>query len=148
MEFPEARCGVFVSIHAAGELRGCIGRISSDQRLVPTTADCAVSAAFGDPRFPPLETEELEHATFEVSVLSPLERVERADAIEVGRHGILIEKQGRRGLLLPQVAVSHQWNRDEFLRQTALKAGLDPEAWRTGAVLSVFEAVVFREGAL
>jgi len=142
----DQRCGVFVSIHMDGGLRGCIGRIESDLDLGQTTAECAVSAAFDDPRFVPMSLVELEAATFEVSVLSPLENVADVNTIEVGRHGLVIEQRGRRGLLLPQVATSYGWDRVEFLRQTAVKAGLDPDAWQAGASISAFEAVVFQEG--
>jgi AmmeMemoRadiSam system protein A len=144
--FQSEKCGVFVSIHRQGELRGCIGRVESDDVLPLTTAECAVSAAFDDPRFVPMCLEELEEATFEVSVLSPLQRIDDVGNVEVGRHGLMIEKQDRRGLLLPQVAVTYGWDRIEFLRQTSIKAGLDPDAWQESvAEVSIFEAIVFEE---
>jgi AmmeMemoRadiSam system protein A len=143
----EEKFGVFVSIHKHGELRGCIGRVESDDALGVVTAECAASAAFADPRFVPLTIDELDVVTFEVSVLSPLERVEAPEAIEVGQHGLVIEKDGRRGLLLPQVASQYGWDRTEFLRQTSIKAGLDPDAWRSGAELYMFRSAVFEEGA-
>lgn len=144
----DEKCGVFVSIHKHGELRGCIGRVEADDVLPVVTAECAASAAFADPRFVPMTVDELDVVKFEVSVLSPLERVEEVDAIEVGQHGLVIEKDGKRGLLLPQVASQFGWDRTEFLRQTSIKAGLDPDAWRSGAELYMFRSVVFGEGAV
>jgi AmmeMemoRadiSam system protein A len=140
--------GVFVSIHKHGELRGCIGRLQIDDTLVVATAECAVSAAFADPRFHPMSLDELDVVTFEVSVLSPLEPIDDVGAVQVGTHGILIEKNGQRGLLLPQVATKYDWDRTEFLEQTSIKAGLEPDAWRSGATMSVFQPVVFEEGAV
>ncbi len=138
--------GVFVSIYNGGRLRGCIGRVHGDAPLPQATAECAVSAAFDDPRFVPISLDELPEATFEISVLSHLARVDDVENVEIGRHGLLVEQHGRRGLLLPQVAVACGWDREEFLRRTSIKAGLDPEAWRAGAHVWVFEAVVFGEG--
>lgn len=138
--------GVFVSIYNGGRLRGCIGRVHADAPLSQATSECAVSAAFEDPRFVPMSLDELREATFEISVLSPLAKVEDIETVEVGRHGLLVEQHGKRGLLLPQVAVACGWDRDEFLRRTSIKAGLEPEAWRSGASVWAFEAVVFGEG--
>ena len=141
-------CGVFVSIHKHGELRGCIGHLEIDGPLVVATAECAVSAAFADPRFLPVSVDELDLVKFEVSVLSPLEPIDDVQTVEVGRHGILMEKNGQRGLLLPQVATEYGWDRTEFLKQTSIKAGLEPDAWQSGATIYVFQSVVFEEGAV
>ncbi len=138
-------CGVFVSIHREAQLRGCIGRIESEGPLYEVTAECAVSAAVSDPRFPPVRIEELEGLRFEISVLSVLQKVEAPDKLEVGRHGLLVEKDGRRGLLLPQVATEYGWDRAEFLSETCVKAGLSREAWQEGAQIFSFEALVFGE---
>ena len=139
-------CGVFVSIHREAQLRGCIGRIEAESPLYQTTAECAVSAAVFDPRFAPVMIEELASLSFEISVLSVLEKVVSFDQLEVGRHGLLVEKDGKRGLLLPQVAVQCGWDRSEFLSQTCEKAGLPPEAWKAGAQIFAFDASVFSEG--
>ena len=139
-------CGVFVSIHREAELRGCIGRIESEGPLYEVTPECAVSAAVSEPRFPPVRIEELEGLRFEISVLSVLQEVEAPDTLEVGRHGLLVEKGGLRGLLLPQVAAEYGWDRAEFLSQTCVKAGLSREAWQEGAQIFSFEALVFGEG--
>ena len=137
--------GVFVSLHRGAELRGCIGRVQSDRPLYETTAECAVSAAVADPRFVPMEADELDHVSFEISALTPLTTIEGIDQLEVGRHGLLVEKGPSRGLLLPQVASRFGWDRREFLRQTCLKAGLGPDEWQSGANIFVFEAIVFDE---
>jgi len=137
--------GVFVSIHCGPKLRGCIGRFQTDIPLFQTTAECAVSAAMADSRFLPIKVEELEHISFEISALTPLKKIERVDQLKLGRHGLMVAKGSRQGLLLPQVASRYKWDRREFLRQTCLKAGLEPEEWKSGANIFVFEAVVFDE---
>ncbi len=141
-----APCGVFVSIHRENQLRGCIGRIEAQSPLFETTAECAVSAAVSDPRFPPVKIEELEALSFEISVLSVPEKVVSLDRIDVGRHGLLVEHDGKRGLLLPQVAVNWGWDRFEFLSQTCVKAGLPPDTWKANAQIFAFDALVFAEG--
>jgi uncharacterized protein len=137
--------GVFVSIHEAGELRGCIGNIHPVTPLYRATADSAVSAAVGDPRFAPLMAIELPRVDFEISVLSPMEKVDDINNIEVGRDGLLISKRTNRGLLLPQVAVAHGWDRERFLSETCRKAGLKPNDWKDEAVIFRFSAHVFHE---
>jgi AmmeMemoRadiSam system protein A len=140
---PERRAGVFVSLHTRGDLRGCIGHVEADRPLAPTIARCAVAAASSDPRFPPISAAELADLRIELSILGPLEAIGGADEIEVGRHGLIVEKGWRRGLLLPQVAVQWQWDRETFAGQTCHKAGLPIDAWKNGAALWRFEAEVF-----
>src|SRR5580704_400502 len=106
--------GVFVSLHEQDELRGCIGNIHPTNPLYRTTSECAIQAAVADPRFMPLTIEELVRVVFEISVLSPMEKVEDVNTIEVGRDGLFISKGGVRGLLLPQVATANGWDRDRF----------------------------------
>ena len=96
-----------------------------------------------DPRFEPVGPEELDEIDVEISVLTPEREIESVDDIEVGRHGLIVEQGYRRGLLLPQVAVEHRWDRTTFLEHTCLKAGLPRDAWQHGARLLVFEAEVF-----
>ncbi len=142
----DRRAGAFVTLHAHGELRGCIGHIEADRPLPDVVASCAVSAASSDPRFPPLTTSELPALEIEISVLGPLELVHDIDEIEVGRHGLLVESGWRRGLLLPQVAPEWGWDAPTFVAQTCRKAGLAPDAWPdSGARLYRFEAEVFGE---
>jgi AmmeMemoRadiSam system protein A len=137
------RAGAFVSFHRHGELRGCIGHPDGDQPLAAVVARCAVAAATGDPRFPPVTPDELEDCAIEVSVLGPIEPVQDAADIIVGRHGLIVEQGRHRGLLLPQVAREQGWNRDTFLAQTCAKAGLPGDAWKRGAKILKFEAEVF-----
>ncbi len=138
--------GAFVTIRLGGRLRGCIGYIESPLPLANVVAEVAVKSASQDPRFPPLSMSEFEESSLEVSVLSPLRRVEDAGQISIGTHGLLLECRGRRGLLLPQVAVEYGWDVGEFLDQTCRKAGLPPGAWKDpGAQLFLFTAEVCNE---
>ncbi|MFH1136066.1 MAG: AmmeMemoRadiSam system protein B [Pseudomonadota bacterium] len=137
--------GAFVTLKTNGRLRGCIGRLETDQPLLATTAQMAVQAAFRDPRFPPLDQSEVKDLTLEISVLTPFEQVKSIDEITVGVHGLLISRGHDQGLLLPQVPVEQGWDREEFLKQTCLKAGLPPDAWKEGATVYRFSAQVFGE---
>jgi uncharacterized protein len=139
------QAGAFVTLHDRGRLRGCIGYLEADLRLADVVQHCAVSAAISDPRFPPLSRGEFAGIEIEISVLGSLQPVTDVGEIEVGRHGLLVQLGGRRGLLLPQVATEWGWDRDTFLAHTCLKAGLPPDAWKAGAQLWTFEAEVFRE---
>lgn len=139
------RCGVFVTLKESGRLRGCIGCLAAEKPLCPTIADCAVAAAVSDPRFPPLCFEELNQVTIEISVLSPLQTLERVEDICIGKHGLMVSQGSRRGLLLPQVATENHWDREDFLSNTCLKAGLPPDAWQHSAKLEIFTAEVFAE---
>jgi len=97
----------------------------------------------------PVEVSELPQLEYEISVLTPMKKVASVDEIEVGTHGLLMERGYKRGLLLPQVPVEWGWNRDEFLRQTCRKAGLPPDAWKDKDVtIYSFKALVFSEGDL
>jgi len=139
------RAGAFVSLHRRGMLRGCIGHISADQPLAQVLGRCAVAAATDDPRFPSVTADELADLHIEVSILGEVGRVEDVNTIDVGRHGLIMEQRGRKGLLLPQVATEHRWDRHTFLSQTCVKAGLAPDAWQHGATISCFDAEVFGE---
>jgi AmmeMemoRadiSam system protein A len=137
--------GAFVTIHRRGGLRGCLGRIEPDAPLSATVAHLAAIVADSDPRFEPVALHELEEIELEISVLTPEREIRSVDEIEIGRHGLIVEHGGRRGLLLPQVAVEQRWDRETFASQTCLKAMLSADAWRHGARLLVFEAQVFGE---
>ena len=140
------KAGAFVTLHAHGALRGCIGHVEADRPLPDVVASCAVSAASSDPRFPPLTSSELPQLDIEISVMGPLEAVHSIGEIEVGRHGLLIERGWRRGVLLPQVAPEWGWDAATFVVQTCRKAGLPPTAWPDGgATLYRFEAEIFGE---
>jgi len=138
-------CGAFVTIRTGAALRGCLGRITGDLPLGLAVMDLAAAVADSDPRFPAVTPPELAALSIEISVLTPQRAFMAAD-IEVGRHGLIVERGPRRGLLLPQVAVEHRWDAAPFLRQTCVKAGLPPDAWQDADTrLSVFEAQVFAE---
>lgn len=142
-----ALLGAFVSLHVHGDLRGCIGYPPADRPLGEVIARCAVSAASEDPRFPSLTLEELALAHIEISVLGPIEPVRDIGEIVVGRHGLIVSQGFSKGLLLPQVATERGWDRETFLGYTCLKAGLKRDAWRSGAQIEKFEALVFAEQA-
>jgi AmmeMemoRadiSam system protein A len=134
--------GAFVSIHRHGALRGCLGRLEP-QRLSETVVHLAAVVADSDPRFEPVGPAELDEIDVEISVLTPELEIASVDEIDVGRHGLIVEQGYRRGLLLPQVPLEHEWDRITFLEHTCLKAGLPRDAWQHGARLLVFEAEVF-----
>jgi AmmeMemoRadiSam system protein A len=143
------RRGCFVTIKQNGQLRGCIGNFQSELPLFKEVAHMAQTSATKDPRFYPLKEEDLDNFTLEISVLSPLHKVEDIMEIEVGRHGVYIEKGFYRGVLLPQVATEHQWDRQTFLKQTCIKAGLPTDAWQADdADIYVFSAQVFGEDSV
>jgi uncharacterized protein len=139
--------GAFVSLHGSdGDLRGCIGSIQPVAPLHQAVATSAINAAFRDPRFYPLRREELSAVHIEISVMGPIETVLSVDDIEVGRDGLIVSRGARAGLLLPQVATDMGWDRDTFLRQTCVKAGLPPDAWRSpDCRIEKFAAEVFGE---
>jgi len=138
--------GAFVTLKLDGNLRGCIGRVTSEWPLWETVARMARAAAFEDPRFPPLDPEELPRVTLEISVLTVPARVDDVSAIEVGRDGLIVERGMSRGLLLPQVATEWGWDRETFLDQTCVKAGLSVGAWRDPeTIVFSFSAEVFGE---
>jgi hypothetical protein len=138
--------GAFVTLTRDGELRGCIGYVTPQVPLYQAVADMAVNAAVRDPRFPPVTRDELRKLRIEISVLSPLAPCPDPQSVQVGKHGLVIQKGGRSGLLLPQVPVEWGWDRRQFLEQVCRKAGLPPNAYREpDAVLMTFTAVVFHE---
>jgi AmmeMemoRadiSam system protein B/AmmeMemoRadiSam system protein A len=139
------RSGAFVTLRQNGELRGCIGHTRADRPLYQAVQQMAVAAATDDPRFPPLEKGELADVTVEISVLSPFRRVTDVEQVQVGTHGLTIFKDGRQGLLLPQVPVGEGWDRDQFLEELCRKAGLPGGCWQEGAGLYAFTALVFGE---
>jgi AmmeMemoRadiSam system protein A len=140
---PSCVAGAFVSIHVGGELRGCVGYPEPDLMLEEVVRRCAVSAATSDYRFPAVQAAEWPRVSLEISVLTPITPIQSISEIDVGRHGLIVQLGGRRGLLLPQVATEHGWTREEFVAQTCRKAGVPADAWRAGAQLFTFEAHVF-----
>ena len=139
-------CGAFVSLHSkeGRKLRGCIGRMVAASPLQKTVRIMALEAAFGDPRFPPLETSELPRIDIEISALSPMELCPDPHSVKVGVHGLYLTYMGRSGVLLPQVPVEQGWSQDEYLDYICAKADLPPRSYEApGAELSTFTAVVF-----
>jgi AmmeMemoRadiSam system protein A len=137
--------GAFVSVYVDGELRGCMGRVDADTPLYLAVEQLAVDAASRDPRVEPVRMEELKQTRLEISVLSAVAPT-TAEAIEIGRHGLVITRGPRRGLLLPQVAVKHGFTREQFLDETCAKAGLSAGAWHdSGTTIDSFTAEVFAE---
>ena len=138
--------GVFVTLKNRGVLRGCIGYVIPIKPLYIATAEVAGEAAVNDPRFSPVRPEEFDDLEFEISVLTPLEKVEDINEIEVGKHGLLIRAGYYQGVLLPQVPVEYGWDRYEFLDNTCLKAGLSPGCWKEpGVEIYKFSAYVFTD---
>ncbi len=139
--------GLFVTIYCAGSLRGCLGTLDLDGQVGPALIQLAADVGREDYRFAPIAARELPDVTLSLSILTPAERVTDLDAIEVGRDGLIIEQGRRRGVLLPQVATEHGWDREMFLKQTCVKAGLSHDAWQNGATVWRFQAEVFGEEA-
>ena len=138
--------GAFVSLHRRGQLRGCIGYIDAVKPLLQTVMEMAPAAAFQDPRFRPVQAEELADLEIEISVLTPMRLIKSTDEINVGRHGLYIVKGLNRGLLLPQVATQHHWDRQTFLEQTCNKAGLPSNAWKdSDTQIFIFRAEIFTD---
>ena len=137
--------GAFVTIHHRGALRGCLGRLECDWPLHRVVTHLAGVVADSDPRFEPVRPDELVDIEIEISILTPERPIASIDEIEVGLHGLIVEQGQHRGLLLPQVAPEHGWDARTFVEHTCRKAGLPPDAWRNGARLFVFEALVFGE---
>lgn len=136
--------GAFTTIYLHGKLRGCVGYPLPVAPLHRTVVETARAAAFEDPRFAPVVLPEAPELKISLSVLSPLQAISPVD-VEIGRHGLIISHAGHRGLLLPQVATEHGWDRVTFLEQTCLKAGLPIDAWH-GALIEAFTSEVFADG--
>lgn len=142
----ETPAAAFVTLTIDAELRGCMGRLDAERALWENVRDAAIAAAIGDPRFPPLEPEEVPAVRIEVSVLGPMAEIADPSVFEIGRHGIVVEAAGRRALLLPKVATEQGWDEATTLAAVCRKAGLPPDAWRwPEARLWVFEAEDFGE---
>ena len=137
------KCGAFVSLHKHGRLRGCIGHFGEDYPLYEIVAEMARAAAFEDPRFMPVTRNELTDLDIEISVLTPMRRIQSLDEFKLHRHGIYIKKGYRSGTFLPQVADEVNWTKEEFVAHCSQdKAGLGWNGWRD-AELYVYEAIVF-----
>ncbi len=141
----KATGAAFVTLTVRGRLRGCIGHVIGIEPLYESVIHNAVSASSRDPRFQPMSADEEKDVRIEISVMSPPRTIADVSEIQVGKHGIIIEKGVNRGPLLPQVATEYGWDRTEFLEQTCRKAGLPGDAWKEGATIQIFSAQVFGE---
>ncbi len=139
------KCGAFVTLHKNGKLRGCIGRFTADEPLYSIVQEMAIAAATKDSRFPTLKMDDMEDVEIEISVLSPMKKIETSDDIELGKHGIYIKKGFNTGTFLPQVAAETDWSKEEFLGHCSRdKAGLGWEGWKT-AEMYIYTATIFAE---
>ncbi len=134
---------VFVTIKENGVLRGCMGHVQAAMPLYQSVIKNAIAAATGDPRFQPLTKDDLENIEIEISILSPMQKLKDVNSIEIGKHGLIIRKGSRTGLLLPQVPIEQGWDRHIFLRQICAKAGLPEYAWKD-AELYIFTAEIIK----
>lgn len=144
--------GVFVTLNSHGQLRGCIGYPEPIKPLINAVIEVAISAAIQDPRFPPVTPEELDEIEVEVSVLTKPEIIpvnnpaEYPDKIKVGEDGLIVESSFCRGLLLPQVPIEWQWDVEEFLSNTCMKAGLNSDCWLDPDIkIYKFQSQIFAE---
>jgi AmmeMemoRadiSam system protein A len=137
--------GAFVTLRLHERLMGCVGHIEADEPLGDVVVRCAIASALHDSRFRPVSLEDVPRLTIEISVLAPPERI-APESIEVGRHGLIVERGGVRGLLLPQVAAERNWPRERFLEETCLKAGIPADAWKDSQThIYAFSAEAFSE---
>lgn len=146
---PEHYGGVFVTLHTRGRLRGCIGRLDTSTPFREALRQAALSAAFHDSRFPPVSADELDAITLSISVLTAPTPWCGIQDLVIGRHGVLVEGRGRRGVFLPQVATDHRMDAESFVSRCCdEKAGLPASAWRDGqAAVKLFEVQVFDEAS-
>lgn len=150
----DKKMGAFVTINSypSEELRGCIGYPEPNQPLKKAVKEGAKNASSRDPRFPPLKEDDLDSIIIEVSLLTPPEEIDYEDTsdlknkVKCGKHGLIVSKGARRGLLLPQVPIDHNWDEEEFLSHTCRKAGLSSNSWKEGTCeIERFEGVIFKE---
>jgi len=141
----KTKCGVFVTLHKNNQLRGCIGRFGESTELYKVVQQMAISAATEDNRFPIVEKSEIEEIEIEISVLTPMKKIESLDELEMGKHGIYIKKGISSGTYLPQVAEQVNWTKEEFISHCSKnKAGIGEDGWKT-ADLYTYEAIIFSE---
>jgi AmmeMemoRadiSam system protein B/AmmeMemoRadiSam system protein A len=135
----------FVTLKKHGELRGCIGDIFPQRPLYKSVITNAIYAAFADRRFAQVQKDECGEIKIEISALTPPSPVSSAQAIRIGTDGMVMYKNGRSAVFLPQVAPEQGWDLETTLANLSIKAGLAPDAWKEGATFQVFQAEVFGE---
>lgn len=143
LQIPRA---TFVTLHAQGMLRGCIGSLEPQAPLYLSVHENAIGAALRDPRFPPVSARDVPRLTVDVSILSPIEPIAGPEAFRLGEHGIILEKGWNRAVYLPEVAPEQGWTVEQTLCSLSEKAGLPPDAWREGTSFKVFSSVVLSVG--
>ena len=137
---------VFVTLMRDDALRGCVGVPDARRPLIESVARCAIAAGLEDARFEPVTESELQSIKIEISIPSPPRPIAAPHEVRIGLDGVIVDVGGRKGLLLPQVAVQQGWNGDELVAAACRKAGLSAAAWRqAGATMLAFTAEVFRE---
>ena len=135
------KAAVFVTLRIGNQLRGCVGQINAEYPLLTAIQKAAVSAAFEDPRFQPVCSEEIPYLRLKIAILSPMKHIEVED-VEVGKHGLLIMDQGQRGLLLPEVASDRGWDKTTYLENLCIKAGLPEDAWKNADLFGFTTEVI------
>lgn len=141
------KCGVFVTLHLDGKLKGCIGTFSQDKELNENIREIAYSAAFNDRRFSPLSKKEFENVEIEISVLTPMQKINNIEEIEIGKHGIYIKQGILSGTYLPQVAIEQGWTAEEFVSHCSqYKAGIGKDGWKNKSTeIYIYESLIFKE---
>lgn len=138
-------CGAFVSLYHNQNLRGCIGRLTSNELLYKTIQEMTRAAALNDHRFKPVSAGEIDQIEIEISVLSPLEQITSPNDITIGKHGIYIKRGILSGTYLPQVALKTNWTTEEFVSNCSKqKAGLGADGWKR-AELYRYEVIIINE---
>jgi len=138
--------GAFVSLHKQQTLRGCVGNCAPDARLYEVVIEMTQAAASRDNRMAPISADELDDIRIDITVLSPLVRVDDPLALQVGKHGLHVAQGAKRGVLLPQVAPQHEWDMKTFVEQTCIKAGLRKNAWKDPRTeISTFTGLIIEE---
>lgn len=141
----KTKCGAFVTLHKNNMLRGCIGRFGETEPLFSIVQEMAISACSKDPRFPKVRKDELKQLNIEISVLTPLTKIESIKDFVLKKHGIYIKKGNLSGTFLPQVANETEWTKEEFLGHCSRdKVGIGWEGWKN-AELYIYEAIIFSE---
>lgn len=138
-------CGAFVTLKKHSRLRGCVGCVVANRPLVEQIIYQANNAGFNDQRFAPITHQDMRDIKLEISILTPARKISSHDQIEIGKHGIILEKHNKRALFLPKVAKEHGWTLEHTLSRLCDKAGLDVNEWRSGADYEVFEAFEFKQ---
>ncbi len=135
----------FVTIRHNGTLRGCVGRMENDKRLYQLIPELAIRSAYEDWRFNSINHAELDGVEIEISLLSHFRTINTFDDIIIGKHGVLLEKNNKKSVFLPKVAVEQNWDVSTTLNNLAIKAGLDQQDWKINSIIQIFTAQIFSD---